>query len=104
MLTPECGNLRKTVKMATMMTLVMVSIVCILLLIAIIYNYVKKIPNPDTNNEEASKKKVVGGLTIAALVVSIPTVLGAVWSLTIANKAWKACETGTTDAAATSRK
>jgi len=99
-ITPQCENLHKTIKLASFITLALTSVVLVLLLAAIIYNYVLKNDTPaptlrageetDTTTED-KKKKIIGGLTISAAIIGLVSVLSSLWSAMIGAKTAKTC-------------
>lgn len=67
-ITPECVNVGQAIKLS----LIMVVIALILLIAAIIYNYVKKTDTTDADvqkENEEKKTKVVGALSITGTVL-----------------------------------
>ncbi|ATY70259.1 hypothetical protein [Tomelloso virus] len=93
-ITPECANIGKSVKVVSLVVLIMVIIATILLVAAIIYNYVKKTANDDAEvqaENEAKKKKVIGGLSITGAVVVFLSALAAIWEYSVLSKAVHRC-------------
>lgn len=91
-ITPECQNIAKSIKFSSLLTIFVVLVAVILLASALIYNYVKKIPTGTNAGEgEATKKKVVGGLTIASLVVLVISLLTSIWEYAVVAKAADTC-------------
>lgn len=94
-LAEDCTNIGKSIKLSATIVLIMVFIALILLVSAIIYNYVKKIDATTTDGQAAElenkKKKVVGGLTIASSVLLLLTSLAAIWDLSVVSKAANKC-------------
>lgn len=91
-LTPECGNLTRSIKWSSMIVIIVLLVAFILLIGAIIYNYVKKIPS-DTNQKdnENKKKKIVGGMTIGSVVVLGIGLISSIWQYTAVSKTSKLC-------------
>lgn len=93
-ITPECVNIGKSIKMSSTVVLAMIIIALILLISAIIYNYVKKTDSTDTDAQhenENKKKKVVGGLSITGTVLVFITALASIWDLSVVSKAANRC-------------
>lgn len=97
-LTPECENLSKSLKLTSLITLVLTSIATILLLVAIIYNYVKRSKgttraDAGTSNstDEEKTAKIVGALSISGSVAVALTFLLKIWDFTVAAKTAKTC-------------
>lgn len=91
-ITPECQNISKSVKFSALVVIVIVLVAFVLLAAAMIYNYTKKIPaGTNADAAEASKKKVISGLTIASLVVLGLSLLVSLWQYAIVSKAVDTC-------------
>lgn len=91
-LTPECGNLSRSVKLSSLVNLVLGLLAFVMLGAALLYNYMKKIPSGDGSAAaETSKKKIVGNLTIAGLVTTGLQFVVSVWSYAIASKTINQC-------------
>lgn len=93
-ITPECQNLGRSIKLSSMVVLIMIIVAVILLVSAIIYNYMKKNDAPDAETIHATddtKKKVVGALTITSTVIIFITAFAAIWQMQIASKAVRMC-------------
>lgn len=73
--------------------MIVVLISLVLLLSAIIYNYVKKVSASaaGTAEQEAKKLKVVGGLAITSAVVLLISFVISIWGTTIGAKTANVC-------------
>lgn len=95
-ITPGCVNIVKTVKMVSILTLILTLIAATLLIIAIIYNYARKTDSSDadeqTRNEE-SKRKMIGALASIGTAFIGVAALFAVWGYSVLSKAVKTCIT-----------
>lgn len=91
-LTPECSNLTRSIKASSMLVIFVILAAFILLTAAVVYNYVKKIPTgTNQESEENKKKKVVGGMTIASIVILGVAVLSSIWQYTAVSRTSKLC-------------
>lgn len=93
-ITPECANIGKTVKMVSIVTLLMIVVAAVLLIAAIIYNYARKTESTDADEQarnEESKRKVIGALTITGTVLVFLASLSSVWDYSVVSKAVNKC-------------
>lgn len=91
-LTPECGNLTRSIKASSAVVIIIILIAFVLLTTAVVYNYVKQVKddaNKQTNQDK--KAKIVGGMTIATIVVLGVGLLSGIWQYTAVSRASKAC-------------
>lgn len=75
-----------------MIVIIVLLIAFVLLTGSIVYNYVKKIAsdaNKDAN--ENKKKKIVGGMNIASVVVLAIGLLSSIWQYTAVTRTSKLC-------------
>lgn len=87
-LTPECNQLSKSIKLSAITLMVVIGLALILLVVAIIYNHMKK----TTSTEEDSKKdKIISYMSIAATVVIGVGLLASMWQYSIASKTTAVC-------------
>lgn len=95
-ITPACSNLARSVKMVSVLNLILVIVAAVLLIAAIIYNYTRKTESTDADEQtrnELSKKKVIGALTITGVVLVVLASLSSVWNYSVLSKAVKTCIT-----------
>lgn len=91
-LTPECSNLTRSIKSSSAVVIVIILISFILLTTAVIYNYLKQIKDGDDHDaNQAKKSKLVGGLTIASMVIMGIGLLSSIWQYTAVSRTAKAC-------------
>lgn len=95
-LTPECGNLTRSIKAVSALVIVVILIAFVFLTTAIVYNYVKKVKEDDKDKQATldKKAKLVGGLTIASMVVLGVALLSAIWQYAAVSRTAKACLPG----------
>lgn len=90
--TPECSNLSRGVKFSSLITIVVVLVAFVLLGSALIYNYTKKVPDGnDAAATDKKKKQIIGGLTIASVVMLGVSLIVAIWQYVIVAKAMNQC-------------
>lgn len=93
-MTPECARLGGSIKMVSIVGLVMIVLALILIIAGIVYNYVKKTTGQTTDETKANedkKQKLVGGLTITGAVFLAVTSLIQVWQYSVASKVANQC-------------
>lgn len=101
---PECNNLGRTIKMSSWLVVISLLIALVMLIIAVIYTYVKKTSNSSNDGsstsqyavgdtDEDKKNKIIGGLSITGIVFVALSVFVAIWSATIAAKTTNTCLT-----------
>lgn len=87
-LTPECSQLAQSIKISATALMVVIGIALILLVSAIVYNYVKK----TTGDEEDKKKdKVISYMSIASTVMIGIGLLASIWQYATASRTAAAC-------------
>lgn len=96
--TPECGNLSKSIKISSLITMIVILIAFVLLGTAIGYNYIKKTTTTkagsteqDTSMTDDKKKKIVGALNISAVVVLGLALLSGVWEFSVVSRTVNNC-------------
>lgn len=91
-ITPECNNLSRSIKNISMFNMILLFISLVVLLGAVLYNYLKKVPSgTDAGTVENKKKKVVGAATITSTVLLAISFLTSVWDYVIAAKTANQC-------------
>lgn len=87
-ITPECGNLSKSIKMASLVSLAFIFICLIILIAAIAFNYLKKVGNSFT---EEKKRDIINGMLYGAAAIALISTLASVWQYSVAGKTVKSC-------------
>lgn len=87
-LTPECSQLSQSIKLSATVLMVVIGLALILLVSAIIYNYVKKTTTPE---EDAKKDKMISYMSIASTVVIGVGLLTSIWQYSTASRTATAC-------------
>lgn len=92
-LTPECGTLARSIKASSAVVIVIILIAFVLLTTAVVYNYVKQIKDDDKDRQinQDKKAKLVGGMTIASMVMLGIALLSSIWQYTAVSRTAKAC-------------
>lgn len=91
-LTPECGNLTRSIKASSAVVIIIILIAFVLLTTAVVYNYVKQVKDDsDKQTNQDKKAKLVGGMTIASIVVLGIGLLSSIWQYTAVSRTAKAC-------------
>lgn len=94
-LAPECNSMGRSLKTVSMVLLIMVFVAFVLLIVAIIYTYMKK---TDTNNDqvvvsdaEKHKRKITATLSVIATVILAISTFVSIWQFNISAKTAKLC-------------
>lgn len=87
-ITPECSNLSKSIKMTSLLSLIFIVICMIILVVAISFNYFKKV---GTGFTEDKKRSVLNGMLYGAAGVALISTLVSIWQYSVAAKTVKSC-------------
>lgn len=91
-LTPECGNLTRSIKASSAVVIIIILIAFVLLITAVVYNYVKQVKDDSERQANLDKKaKLVGGMTIGSMVMLGIALLSSIWQYTAVSRTAKAC-------------
>jgi hypothetical protein len=112
-LSPECDNLSKTVKMTSLISLVVLVIAFLLIVFALLYNYMQKphsnpvISNPtatdrqqqqpamedahDNNTMTDKQQKLLHGMSIATSAAVVIDLIAKLWDYKVSAKTIKLC-------------
>nr|AHW98258.1 GrBNV_gp95-like protein [Nilaparvata lugens endogenous nudivirus] len=94
LVTPECENLSKTIKLSSLGSLILISIVVILMFVVIIIQYMvkKKTSDPPQMLEEKKKTTTwISALSLASFVVAVLLLFVTMWDVTVVSKTTNNC-------------